>query len=282
MNPIRVFFFFLFIGLFHYGFSQGYGRKTKDAFPDQPRFEKKYWYFDLGANYTLPLINKKEIDGLQIADTLYRTNPSQKGKVGAAVNFGRYHMINNLYFFRYWNYGLSYSWIRGEESFKDERIVNGTPTEYNSGNNTFSNHFVGAHVEINGRNKLSDKSFLQHTLGLNASYALGSKQVYNHAVPGIDEKTSSKFHSSLYYKLGWGIRANKKLIVIPTVAVPVFNIYSFNNGRMDMPYFNSNYWPITFSIRFMLCQPYRMKNCPPVDAIGVPEGYQDNGGGEKK
>ena len=34
------------------GFSQGYNRKKKDAFPQQPRYEKKFWYFDLGGNYT--------------------------------------------------------------------------------------------------------------------------------------------------------------------------------------------------------------------------------------
>jgi hypothetical protein len=263
-------------------FSQGYNRKNKDAFPQQPRYEKKFWYFDLGATYTLPLINKKEIEGTQIADTLYRTQISQNGKVGAYAAFGRYHMINNYYFLRYWNYGISYRWLKGTETYTDELVVAGNPNTLNTGENAFSDHYLGMHIELNGRNKLSDNSFLSHGLGLNASYAVGSKRSYTHSVPGIEEKTQSKIHGYLYYKLGWGIRANRKLLVIPTIEVPIMNLYSWNNVRADMPYFNSNYWPLTFSIRFMLCQPYRQKSCPPVDAIGVPEGYNDDGSQKKK
>jgi hypothetical protein len=270
---------FLLYGSF--AFSQGYGRKTKDAFPQQPRFEKKFWYFDLGVNYTLPLVNQNEIEGSQVADTLYKTQPKQTGNIGFGAAFGRYHLINNLYFFRYWNYGITYRWLRGTEAYTDIREVAGSDNPYASGNNTFSDHFAGMHIEINGRNKLSDNSFLQHTLGLSASYAVVANRSYNHTVPGISEKTSSQIHSYLYYKLGWGIRASKKLLVIPSLEVPVFNIYTFNSGRADMPYFNSHYWPITFSLRFMLCKPYRMKNCPPVDAIGVPEGGSQDQGQEK-
>ncbi|GEM_PF-649838 len=263
-------------------FGQGYGRKNKDAFPQQPRYEKKFWYFDLGANYTLPLVNKKEIDGSQVADTLYRTLPKQNGKLGAYAALGRYHMINNFYFFRYWNYGLTYRWLQGTETYTDQIVQAGNATTYNTGENTFSDHFLGMHVELNGRNKLSDKTFLQHTLGLNASYAIISKRSYTHSVPGVQEKTSDKIHGYLYYKLGWGIRSNNKLIVIPTIEVPILNLYTWNNGRADMPYFNSHYWPLTFSLRFMLCQPYRQKNCPPVDAIGVPEGYNEDGSKQSK
>jgi len=263
-------------------FSQGYNRKNKDAFPQQPRYEKKFWYFDLGANYTLPLVNKKKIDGTQIADTLYRTNLTQNGKVGAYAALGRYHMINNYYFFRYWNYGISYRWLKGTESYNDEIVIAEVPTSINTGENTFSDHYVGMHIELNGRNKLSDNSFLSHGFGLNASYAVGSKRTYTHNVPGIEEKTQNKIHGYMYYKLGWGFRANKKLLVIPTIEVPIMNFYSWNGARADMPYFNSNYWPLTFSIRFMLCQPYRQKTCPPVDAIGVPDGYNEDGSKKSK
>jgi hypothetical protein len=259
---------------------QGYGRKTKDAFPQQPRFEKKFWYFDLGVNYTLPLLNSNEIEGSKIADTLYKTQPKQQGAPRFSAAFGRYHMINKFYFFRYWNYGITYRWLKGTETFTDVHNVLGNSTNYATGTNTFNDHYVGMHIELNGRNKLSDKTFLQHTLGLNASYAVINNRSYTHSVPGIEEKTSNQIHSYLHYKLGWGIRASKKLLVIPAVEVPILNIYTFNSGRPDMPYFNSHFWPITFSIRFMLCKPYRMKNCPPVDAIGVPEdgSNQQNGG----
>ena len=264
------------------GFSQGYNRKNKDAFPQQPRYEKKFWYFDLGGNYTLPLVNKKEVDGTVVADTLYRTQLSQKGKMGTYLAFGRYQMINKYYFFRYWNYGLSYRWLKGSETYKHQSVIANNPIELKTGDNTFSDHYLGMHVEINGRNKLSDNSFVSHGFGLNTSYAIIAKRTYIPSVPGIEEKTQKKIHGYLYYKLGWGIRVNKKLLVIPTIEVPIMNLYSWNGGRADMPYFNSNYWPLTFSIRFMLCQPYRQKTCPPVDAIGVPEGYNQDGSKKSK
>lgn len=256
--------------------AQGYGRKKKDAFPQQPRYEKKSFYFGLGGTYTLPILNKKQVDGAVMGDTTYTADLSQKGQFGLAAELGRYHMINNLYFFRYWNYGINYRWLKGQEDYSKQLTSPAQTIDLGSGQNTFSNHFINAHIEINGANKLSDNTFLQHSFGASGGYAITSKQAYTTGLPGLQENSSSKIHAYAYYKIGFGARVSKKLIIIPSVEVPLLNGYSFNNGRFDMPYFNSNYWPLTFSIRFFLCKPYRLKDCPPVDAIGLPEGFDPN------
>ncbi|MFQ3326689.1 MAG: hypothetical protein ACI8YC_001328, partial [Salibacteraceae bacterium] len=101
-------------------FGQGYNRKNKDAFPQTPRFEKTGWYFGLGANYPLNLATIKEAEGTKIGDTTFATNSNPIGQLGAYAEFGRYHMIENLYFFRYWNYGINYRWIHGKEGFENQ------------------------------------------------------------------------------------------------------------------------------------------------------------------
>ena len=254
-------------------FGQGYNRKKKDAFPQTPRFEKTGWYFGLGANYPLNVATIKEEEGTKIDDTTFVTNSNPSGKLGAFAEFGRYHMIENLYFFRYWNYGLNYRWIHGKERYENQGI---TPTgngPVELGENSFSDHFLNAHIDISGVNKLSDKTFLQHTIGGQAGYAILSKRSYFTNLPGLEQKTQNRLHSYVYYRLGWGVRVSKKLIMIPSIEVPLLNAYTFNSGRYDMPYFNSHYWPITFSVRFLLCRPYRLKSCPPVDALGLPDGF---------
>jgi hypothetical protein len=254
-------------------FGQGYNRKNKDAFPQTPRFEKTGWYFGLGANYPLNLATIKEAEGTKIGDTTFATNSNPIGQLGAYAEFGRYHMIENLYFFRYWNYGINYRWIHGKEGFENQITTPTGNVPLLAGKNTFSDHFLNAHIEISGVNKLSDKTFLQHTIGGQAGYAILSKRSYSTNLPGLEQKTQNRLHSYVYYRLGWGARVSKKLIMIPSIEVPLLNAYTFNSGRYDMPYFNSHYWPITFSIRFFLCRPYRLKSCPPVDALGLPDGF---------
>mgnify|MGYP000734158798 CR=1 FL=1 len=255
------------------GSAQGYKRKKQDAFPQTPRFEKTGWYFGLGANYSLNVLHVKEAEGTVVGDSSFITNSNPIGQVGAFAEFGRYHLIENLYFFRYWNYGINYRWVRGKEGFENQLKTPLAEIPLGSGENTFSDHFLNAHVEISGVNRLSDKTFLQHTIGGQVGYGLISNRSYSTNLPGLEEKTQNRLNSNLYYRFGWGVRASKKLIIVPSIEVPILNINSFNSGRFDMPYFNSHYWPITFSVRFFLCRPYRMKSCPPVDAIGLPEGF---------
>lgn len=253
--------------------AQGYDRKKKDAFPQTPRFEKTGWYFGPGVNYPLNVASIKEAEGTKIGDSTFVTNSNPSGQLGLFAEFGRYHLIENLYFFRYWNYGVNYRWVHGKEGFENTLKAPTGDTPLGTGENAFSDHFLNAHIEISGVNKLSDKTFLQHTLGGQVGYALLAKRTYATNLPGLEQKTQNRLHSYLYYRLGWGARVSKKLIVVPSVEVPLLNAYTFNTGRYDMPYFNSHYWPITFSIRFFLCRPYRMKSCPPVDAIGLPDGF---------
>lgn len=253
--------------------SQGYSRKKKDCFPQSPRFEKSHWYFGPGINYTLTPFGTKQVNGTQEADTLFRSNLSRSGDIGFYAEFGRYWLIERLYFFRYWNAGINWRWVKGTESYTDERVVLDVPTTLISGQNTFSDHYVNLHCEINGINRLSDESFIQHTLGAAGGYAIGSSRSYTHSVPGVEERTNNRVHSYLYYRIGYGFKSNKKLIIIPSVEIPVLNVFDFHDARPDMPYFNSGFWPITFSVRFFLFRPYRLKDCPPVDAIGLPEGF---------
>ena len=254
-------------------FGQGYDRKKKDAFPQTPRFEKTGWYFGLGANYPLNVVSVKEAEGTKIGDSTFVTTSNPSAQLGAFAEFGRYHMIENLYFFRYWNYGINYRWIHGKEGFDNQITTPNGSVPLLTGENSFSDHFLNAHIEINGVNKLSDNTFLQHTLGGQAGYGVLSNRSYSINLLGLEEKTQNRLHSYLYYRIGFGGRVSKKLIVIPSVEFPLLNAFTFNSGRYDMPYFNSQYWPITFSVRFFLCRPYRLKNCPPVDALGLPEGF---------
>ncbi|UTW63625.1 hypothetical protein KFE98_05610 [bacterium SCSIO 12741] len=257
--------------------SQGYHRKKKDAFPPQPTYEKSHWYFGPGVTYTWSPFSKKTVDGTSVPDTSFHSDLSQQARIGLAAEFGRYHLINKLYFFRYWNYGVNYRWIQAKERYTDRMTASGENTTIGTGENSFSDHFINAHVEISGINKLSDYAFLQHTLGATAGYAIGSKRTYSDHLPGLTETTNGRFHSYLYYKLGWGYKVNKKSIIIPSLEIPLLNIANWNNGRMETPYFNSQYWPWTLSVRILLARPYRMKNCPPVDAIGVPDGFDPGG-----
>lgn len=236
-----------------------YREKTGEVFPEND-FQYKFsgWYWGPGVTYALPLPSKHTKSFTDSLDNPYTVDFDPGGKMGLYLEGGRYKILQYSYLFKYLDYGLAYKWLRGAEEFS---AVAG------AGSGKFSDHFLLAHFNLNNVINLSDNSFLQNTIGINADYPLIKTRT-----PGFGAgETYPGFIAQLHYKLGIGFKVSDKLMIIPALETPLLSLYPFDFPRSALSYLNSRYRPIIFSLRFLYLRPTGVE-CPPVYTPDFPGG----------
>ncbi|MCI5055645.1 MAG: hypothetical protein MRY83_06020 [Flavobacteriales bacterium] len=233
------------------------GYAKKEAFPNTLEHESKGWYFDPGITLqiTRPGERTEEINGLNYSF-------DSKGKIGPYFGVGRYKILKNWMFFKYWDYGLSYKWFRGEEHLTIEGAKQPT--------SAFSDMAGGLTTNLVNVINLGKYSFLQNGFGINVDY-----QFRQSRTPLAGPNDPDRITAQLHYKLGVGLWVGQRLIVVPSVEFPILGA----TPKLIDPtftYFDSWYEPLLISLRIMLVSP-KKDVCPPVYAPGLPENFTPDG-----
>lgn len=237
-----------------------YRQKVGEIFPENDyQYKLNGWYWGPGLTYTLSLPSKhtKSFDGANV-----NFNPS--GKIGVYLEGGRYRILQYSYLFKYLDYGIAYKWLRGAEEFS---IAN------SSGVGKFSDHFLLAHFNLNNVINVTNTSFLQNTIGVNADYAIIKSRTPGF---GTGETYPSGFVANLHYKIGYGFKVSDRLMIIPSLETPVLDLFPFEFPKSTLGYHNSRYRPLIFSVRFLFLHPTGVE-CPPVYTPDFPGGIIPEG-----
>jgi hypothetical protein len=251
------------------------GRKPKDMFPEKRLFKQTFWYFGPGITYAFSGFKQKETDlGTSGGGSLFSVHKG-RGKLGGFGEIGRYRMINNSYIFRYFNYGISWRWIQGSETYNNELRVGDVHSITGSGKSSFSDHFLNAQIEIHNVIYLNDYRFIDNGFGIHGGYALLSNRADANPSATATQQFADPITAYFYYRIGYGLKVSKKLIILPSLEIPLLTLWQFT-GRWDLPYFNSHYWPLTLSLRFIPFRKRPWDDCPPVRSIELPEGFDPN------
>lgn len=250
-----------------------YNKKVKTPLPQKPRFAQNGWLFSPGLTWgnVNPL---KVTENINLTpDTMLNWQATKAGKLGVYVEVGRYKVTDRLYFFNYIDYGLNYTLIRGTENFTTYQEANNQSFFETSGKNNFTQHTVGLFFNGSHVKPISTKLFIQNSFGLQANFNFIQNITANYYLPNQSFNTPPNLVALLNYKLGLGFKPTNYLLIIPSIQANILNSFPWDNFNFTTKYFESRFMPLVFSVRFMILQLYRVKGCPPVDAI-IPEGYE--------
>lgn len=233
------------------GFSQSFNGGYGSFFPKTDRHKPSGWFIAPGLTYTLT--SPAGPTNHPYAPNEYEFDA--KGKLGLYFELGRYKIFDYQYFFNYMDYGLAYKSIAGRE---DHSIIAGSPIGP-LGTGSFSDQHALAFINFNNIIELSNPWFIQNSFGLNVDYQFGQDR---QGGLGQGDEFPGRFIAQAHYKFGIGFLASKKLLVIPSVELPIVS------GLPNAPwpwlnYFNSSYYPLILSIRFMFLNE-QQDVCPPV------------------
>lgn len=242
-----------------------YRQKVGSVFPENDfQYKMTGWYWGPGINYSFPLPSKHSKSFTDSLDNPYTVDFDPSGKIGFYLEGGRYRILQYSYLFKYLDYGLAYKWLRGQEEYSLSSL---------SGQGKFSDHYLLAHFNLNNVLNLSDNSFLQNTIGINADYPIIKSRTSGF---GAGESYPSGPVVQIHYKLGYGFKVNDKLMIIPAIETPVLNLFPFEFPESSLGYHNSRFRPIIFSVRFLYLRPTGVE-CPPVYTPDFPDGIIPGG-----
>ena len=207
-------------------------------------------------------------------DYNFEAELSATGSPGVYLEGGRYHVLQYSTIFKYLDYGIAYKLLRGKENFEGQLVstLDNAVTATPSGKNKYSEHYANAYFNLNHVWQLSDYNFVQNSIGVNVDYAVSSSRSSNYGVAGVDERFPSNPVAQLHYKIGYGMKLNSSLVLIPMLETPILTGYSFDNGRSTLEFFSSRYRPVIFTLRFLYIRGYSLEKCIPVKNPDLPGG----------
>lgn len=212
-----------------------FGRTKKDLV-EYRTYRLGGWMFAPGLTYTLPRVPKKESRDID-----------PHGRLAVYAEVGRFQVFyEGGNFFNYLDYSLAYKRLSGTEEYNDNKSI-------------FKQNFVLANFNLNNIIQLSDYTFIQNSLGVNADYKF-SEKYENNNLSGNENTSNLLF--SLHYKFGYGIKAKNNLFIIPSIEIPILNALEWENGKSTYGIFSSRYKPIIFSVRFAFLRERGKMACP--------------------
>lgn len=257
-------FFFLFAIT---SFSQKIYQRKKEPLVDlNGHYKLGGWQFAPGLTYTLTRFKNKEETLYNANDTLYNTTFDPGGRLGLYFEFGRYKIFKYGTWINYMDYSLAFKQIKGKEKFEGEMLQESSSTAImtTDGKGKFGYSYLTGNFNLNNIIQISDYRFIQNSIGINADYRLITNTKYEGNTVFQQQNTPTSFMAQLHYKIGYGIKWNDKLFIIPSLETPILNLYEWDNFKSSFFNFSSRYRPLIFTIRIAWLKKSNGLDCPPV------------------
>lgn len=248
-------------------------RKRPEIIPLDGSVKLNGFFVGPGVTYTLTRFSPQDKEMFQVADTTYNATFEPEGRFGLYLEAGWYKVFRYSKIVDYMDIGLAFKQLRGAEQFNGLlTYADGDSLLPLAGGGDFHDDFLSLNVNFNNTLQLGDRTFLQNSLGLNGDYRISSSWGYagdfglnNNNIPG-------DLRIQAHYRIGFGWKMTRSIIMIPTLETPVLDIVEWADGRSDFTFFNSRYRPIIFSVRFLFLRTGRKGfDCPPVKTTQPPK-----------
>ena len=194
-----------------------------------------------------------------------------EGSVGAFVDLGMVHfpkkrsklsLALKYIFISYYDWGLGVKLFTGSETTSINRFNSlGEPLPTQNFSGSFASMFLNGRFSLHKNVYIGKRYFIDNGLGFNVDFRPGTPGGYE-TLPGI---SAQSFHSPLvaqmHYSLGFGIKLNRRSMLVPGVQIPILGIYDWRKGCAALKYYNSNYLPVLFQVKFTYLFEKKPKGC---------------------
>lgn len=226
-------------------FSQFHGRKHQPLMELNGVYAMNGWFVSPGTTFMLP--NTLKFLGYDKSDG------KPKGRLGLYLEFGRYNIFpEGGAFFNYMDYSLAYKRLSGS---------------VNKRSKIFRHNYLLGNFNINNIIQLSDKTFIQNSLGANLDFKLWERS--------NDAPTNQRLLFSLHYKIGYGIKFTKTIFIIPSLETPILNVKQWEKAKSTYGIYDNRYRPLILSFRILWLRKPSRAACPPVYAHPDDKAKQD-------
>jgi len=239
------------------------GRMHRDVFPTFGDYNRSGWVFSPSLNYTMPNLKDPAERIFLTGDSVYQVNYDHAGRLGFGFEFGRFKVIDNSRLISHIELNLGVKVFRGTERF--EAVLDDPDTANPStlnGEGTWQQTYATMSFDASNIMQFSSTSFLQNTLGVNADYRVVDNANYDDRGLPIALDSPTRFIFQAHYRLGWGVKVARNMIVIPSIETPIVTFYQFDDLKSTLKIFNSRYRPLIFRVSILLLDKKAGRKCP--------------------
>ena len=220
-----------------------YQRKNIPLIDFNGTYQLQNFYLSPGLTYMMPY---------EIPNIISNSNSevNAKARLAYIIEAGAYRIFEkggNI--FNYLDYGFSYKKLSGSETIDESKSI-------------FKQRFLGGSFNLNNIWQISDKKFIQTSLGSDIDFKLFEE---DNPLPNNTDRLTIAFH----LKVGYGFKVKKTLFVIPTMESPFLTLKKWEQGKSTYGIFNSRYRPLIFKVRFIWLKKLGKGKCP--EALTSPE-----------
>ncbi len=240
-----------------------YRKKNRDIFPTYGNYERKGWIISPMFTYTFRPI-KNATEQLPVNDAqYYDMEYNAVGRIGLGIEAGRFYVLDNSPLISYIDFTLGFKNLRGVERFTANLVDSNVPTStVVSGDGVFGQNFVSFSFNAHKINQVSDMSFIQNSLGINADYRISDNFTYNNRGLPIELSATNPLFAQIHYRFGMGFKIAPNVIIVPSIETPILKLYEFDDFRSTLSVFNSRYRPIIGRVTVMLHDSKKDRQCP--------------------
>lgn len=260
---MRYFVAFAFL-LFAFGGWGQTGRQNRPLYQIGNHFGNTGWHIAPGITYAFPNQGSREgqrnINQEGNLVTAYDGVFDAGGRLGLYIEAGKHYFFDYPLLFHYVDFGIHIKQLRGTEEFNGMVLTDqGMLPITNRG--SFSDGYAGLYVNANRIVQLSDRTFLQPAIGVNADYRLfGNRRFEGVAEPFIQE-FADPFQLQVHAKLGFGFAPENGVMIIPSLETPILNVVPMYDGKSTLPMFSTRYRPVILSVRILFLSRNKPSDC---------------------
>lgn len=237
-------------------------RKRPEIIPTDGKMRRGGFYFAPGITYTFSQASEKHYNWADASGDVWY---EPEGRIGLYLEAGWFHATFDPVILDYWDFGLAYKEIKGYERSYGRVFSGWTMAEdvWSDGQAAFADQYLTLHANANKFFQTGDYQFIQLSIGANADYRIGRSTSTSGIPFSYDLNHPPDLIAQLHFKLGYGFKVSKRLLVIPALETPVFSVLPEDRGFGQLQWFSSLYRPVIFSVRFLFLRYPKGFDCPP-------------------
>ena len=240
----------------------------KEPFPNTQDYRRGGWLGGAGLTAMVGF-SEKEVD---FSDVNLEGSFSPVPLPGIMLEGGRYYNLNSK-IIKYVDASIAYKALLGRENFK---ITSPNQDVIYEDGHTFNQHFASINLNANNIIPLTDYSFIQNSIGVNADVRFVDGFPVNYP-DGVTAKNDQGFVGQVHYKLGYGYALDTDLIIETSIETPLYTFVPNGSHFSMLDYYNQSYQPFIIRVRLLF---FRLGNdkCPPVYNNNLPGGFKNGYG----
>ena len=210
-------------------------RKKPDIFPLNGRYKLSGFFIAPGATYTLTRFTDEQEEVFSAGDSTYNATFKPEGGFGMYLEGGWYKVFKYSSLIRYMDVSLAYKQLKGAESFEGELIrEGGNPIRQEfDGEGDFNDNFLTLSLNFSNVAQLSDRTFLQNSLGANFDYLFSGNRSYTPEFGLNRQEFTEDPRLQIHYRLGFGWKMSHKVLLIPTFETPILSCLLYTSDAAD-------------------------------------------------